>query len=195
MIPSSGASFAFILESLCEHVYEHARPAADPIARDLQSSPIQADQTVSSRAPRALAAADVLDSDGSIAPSATLSAAASCSGHGMVVDALGSLPSIYARRSVVADSNGSLFSVDDVAARRLRKEQRRKRALQLAQEAQVTAHDASVHDASVHDEKPNTPVVSASEHWTDVPTEFCCALNGSLMKQPVLFPVANLPKT
>jgi hypothetical protein len=108
----------------------------------------------------------------------------------MVVDALGSLPSIYARRSVVADSNGSLFSVDDVAARRLRKEQRRKRALQLAQEAQVTAHDASVHD-----EKPNTPVVSASEHWTDVPAEFCCALNGSLMKQPVLFPVANLPKT
>jgi hypothetical protein len=49
----------------------------------------------------------------------------------MVVDALGSLPSIYARRSVVADSNGSLFSVDDVAARRLRKEQRRKRALQF----------------------------------------------------------------
>jgi hypothetical protein len=102
----------------------------------------------------------------------------------MVVDALGSLPSIHARRSVVVDSNGATFSVDDVAARRLRKEQRRKRAEQESQAAQTRALAENVAD-----EKHNAPLPAHSEAWTDVPAEFCCALNGSLIKQPVHIPL------
>ena len=100
----------------------------------------------------------------------------------MVVDALASLPSIHARRSVIVDSNGATFSVDDVAARRLRKEQRRKR--QQAQEAAAGAQGEEL-EASVADEKPNALPAAAAEPWTDVPAEFCCAVNGSLIKQPV----------
>ncbi len=111
----------------------------------------------------------------------TAAACASSSGHGMVVDALESLPSIHARRSVVVDSNGATFSVDDVAARRLRKEQRRKKAQQEAEAAQT-----GTLAANVADEKPNAALPAAVQTWSDVPAEFCCALNGSLIKQPVL---------
>jgi hypothetical protein len=98
----------------------------------------------------------------------------------MVVDALGSLPSIHARRSVIVDDNGATFSVDDVAARRARKEQRRRRALLEVEAAQSVALVDNVAD-----EKPNAPLPANASSWTDVPAEFCCALNGSLMKQPV----------
>jgi hypothetical protein len=101
--------------------------------------------------------------------------------------ALESLPSIHARRSVVVDSNGATFSVDDIAARRLRKEQRRKKAQQEAEAAQSGALSASTAD-----EKPNAPLSAAAQPWTDVPPEFCCALNGSLMRQPVPSPVCSL---
>jgi hypothetical protein len=101
----------------------------------------------------------------------------------MVVDALASLPSIHARRSVVVDSNGATFSVDDIAARRLRKEQRRMKAQQEAEAAQTGALAANVAD-----EKPNAALPAAVQTWSDVPAEFCCALNGSLIKQPVLVP-------
>jgi hypothetical protein len=78
------------------------------------------------------------------------------------------------------DSNGATFSADDAAARRLRKEQRRKRAQQEAEAAQVGALGAKVAD-----EKPSAALGAADPAWTDVPAEFCCALNGSLIKQPV----------
>lgn len=178
-----------ILEALCDHVYQQAPPTAEPLP--LQRSSV--DQVVSldstSRASGAAAEAPAPASAGSdsAAPLAAAAACTSSAGHGMVVDALGSLPSIHARRSVLVDSNGASFSVDDVAARRLRKEQRRKKAQQEAEAAQSGALSASTAD-----EKPNAPLAAAAQPWTDVPPEFCCALNGSLMRQPVRSPVCSL---
>jgi len=185
----TGASFVLVLEALCDHVYQQPQPTAEPLAREPHFSVLQAaqpdavDTTVPSL-PSALAQ-ESLPSPATAAPVKAPSipaAAASSGGHGMVVDALASLPSIHARRSVIVDSNGATFSVDDVAARRLRKEQRRKR--QQAQEATAGAQCEEL-EASVADEKPNALPAAAAEPWTDVPAEFCCAVNGSLIKQPV----------
>ena len=182
----AGASFVLILEALCDHVYQQPQPTAEPLhssfVRTVQSEPIDTTDPCLSSAPApqiapSPAAASPVKALPTPAPAA---AAASSGGHGMVVDAMESLPSIHARRSVIVDSNGATFSVDDVAARRLRKEQRRQRA--QAQEAAAGAGAQSEALAtSVADEKPN----AAAEPWTDVPAEFCCALNGSLIKQPV----------
>jgi hypothetical protein len=187
----AAASFVLILEALCDHVYQQAQrsASADPIARDVQPAvaaalgPSDCASAPQSSSNASLPACSVALS--SAAPPSQLppAAAAASSGHGMVVDALGALPSIHARRSVIVDDNGATFSADDVAARRVRKEQRRRRALQEAEAAQAAAAVGSVAE-----EKPNAPLPAAAASWTDVPVEFCCALNGSLMKQPVRSP-------
>ncbi len=183
---AAGASFVIILEALCDHVYQQAPPTAEPLPLQRSSVDQVASSDSTSRASGAAAEALAPESagSGSTAPPA---ACTSSGGHGMVVDALGSLPSIHARRSVLVDSNGASFSVDDVAARRLRKEQRRKKAQEEAEASQSSALSASTAD-----EKPNAPLAAAAQPWTDVPPEFCCALNGSLMRQPVLSPVCSL---
>ncbi len=176
-----GASFVLILEALCDHVYQHAQPAVEPLPLQPSSfHPVPPLQSFSPASDAGAALAPEPVYSGSTAPPAVAAAAAStsCAGHGMVVDTLESLPSIHARRSVVIDSNGASFSVDDVTARRLRKEQRRKKAQQEAEGVQ-----SGVVSANIADEKAN-----AAQLWTDVPPEFCCGLNGSLMKQPVLNP-------
>jgi hypothetical protein len=191
----AGASFALILEALCDHVYQQAQPAADAIPRHTPVSVVGAAAADSSDAANTSASCSVAH-DSALLPAplppgdnhdkplhTTTATSASSSGHGMVVDALASLPSIHARRSVVVDSNGATFSVDDIAARRLRKEQRRKKVQQEAEAAQT-----GTLAANVADEKPNAALPAAVQTWSDVPAEFCCALNGSLIKQPVLVP-------
>ena len=178
-------------------MYQQAQPTTEPIPRPSRSSfdqaapsdssdtvPISASAAAAAGAPgqeRAPASATpVPEISHSNHPSTAAAAAASSTSYGSVVDALGPLPSIHARRGVIVDSNGATFSADDAAARRMRKEQRRMRALREADAAQL-----STLGAVVSDEKPNAAPGAADAAWTDVPAEFCCALNGSLMKQPV----------
>ncbi len=190
----------FVLDALCDHVYQQPQPSAEPsrspshLAAPADSTDADHPGTPSSSSTSAPAqpsapASALLPPDlaGISDPTA---AAVSAVAHGMVVDALGPLPSIHARRTVVVDSNGATFSVDDVAARRLRKEQRRLRA---QQQAEADSARGGAGGAVVADEKPNAAHGAAEAAWTDVPAEFCCALNGSVMKQPVRDGCALLP--
>jgi hypothetical protein len=193
----AGASFVLLLDALCENVYQQAQPVAEPMSLQPRPPICASDDAVrtgntpesGSSTPASEVPAAAMCSGGLPSESSAVAAVAppSSIGHGMVVDALGSLPSIHARRSAVVDSNGATFSVDDVAARRLRKEQRRKRAEQESQAAQTRALE------NVADEKHNAPLPAHAETWTDVPAEFCCALNGSLIKQPVHIPLGVQP--
>ncbi len=187
----------FVLDALCDHVYQQPQPTAEPSrspshlaapadSKDAAPHPLSPSSSSTSAPAQPSAPAPALlppDYAGVSDPTAAaVPAAVPAASHGSVVDALAPLPSIHARRSVVVDSNGATFSVDDVAARRLRKEQRRLRA---QQQAEADSARGGAAGAVVADEKPNAARGAAEAAWTDVPPEFCCALNGSVMKQPV----------